>query len=679
MLPLGQVDRYQQCLGRGLLQSRFQPEAARKTQSMRRRHGPRRARDAASGALLDDDVALEAAEAGKSLSPPATPRALAGSVSKSDPATPTLPLAPRAPETGLVSHGSRTGGALACFRPAAAQEEEEEVKPPAPPLPSGAVGLRNHGNMCFLNTAVQVGAQAPDAGRGVEAEESAAALDAAADADPDPSPDPNAGEAGGEGGEAGGAQQAQMLTPLQRAVEAARERLLRKGELAAAFMQLVRELCTGDDHSVADPIDLLRCFAALPLGAELCNGGQHDCQDALRQLLDALHDDLQSDVDAAGELGSNKMPHALGAAADGMSPTAPPPTPLAGTPARPPLGDDAPLAASGAAAEGGRRPKLSVFKGMTKAAAAAAAKLADSERGVKARAAAAVDESDREAAGAGSAERAGGTGEGPDEAAEEGDEVKAERSWAAAAGGGSLIHDLFRGQLQSTIECQTCKRRSTMYDVFWELSLPLAREAPPFPRSVLSSGEPKSVKHCLEAFFAGEKLEGGEAFFCTACKRHTTAIKTLRLHRLPRVLLLHIKRFKVLHERVDGGSEGPVFLPRFEKLTNSISFPVKDLKLGTWVSEAAAATGGEDGAYDLFALAAHQHDAKAAYASDDRQGHLGGGHYKAVCRAAAPGGGEQWLEFDDAVVRKVSAKGVAADYLTSAYIFCFARKTLAGA
>ena len=45
------------------------------------------------------------------------------------------------------------------------------------------------------------------------------------------------------------------------------------------------------------------------------------------------------------------------------------------------------------------------------------------------------------------------------------------------------------------------------YDVFWELSLPLAREAPSFPRSVLSSGEPKSVKHCLEAFFAGEKLE----------------------------------------------------------------------------------------------------------------------------------------------------------------------------
>lgn len=61
----------------------------------------------------------EPGEAGKPHSPPATPRAPPGAVSKSEPATPTLPLAPPGP--GLVSHGSRTGGALACFRPAAAQ------------------------------------------------------------------------------------------------------------------------------------------------------------------------------------------------------------------------------------------------------------------------------------------------------------------------------------------------------------------------------------------------------------------------------------------------------------------------------------------------------------------------------------------------------------------------------
>lgn len=59
---------------------------------------------------------------------------------------------------------------------------------------------------------------------------------------PGPDADPDTDPAGGEGGEAGGAAQAPVLTPLQRAVEAASERPLRKGELAGAFMQLVREV-----------------------------------------------------------------------------------------------------------------------------------------------------------------------------------------------------------------------------------------------------------------------------------------------------------------------------------------------------------------------------------------------------------------------------------------------------
>lgn len=146
---------------------------------------------------------------------------------------------------------------------------------------------------------------------------------------------------------------------------------------------------------------------------------------------------------------------------------------------------DAPAAA--AAADSAWRPKLSVFKGMSKAAAAAAGKLADAGgdkvSGAKPRtssagkgsnpntepkgskpdpAPGAADDGERAAAGRGAAEEAGGVGPGEAAAApEESDAVKAERSWAAATGGGSLIHDLFRGQLQSTVECQACKRRST--------------------------------------------------------------------------------------------------------------------------------------------------------------------------------------------------------------------------
>ncbi len=68
------------------------------------------------------------------------------------------------------------------------------------------------------------GARADDAGAGSEA------------------PCPDAGQAAGEPGAAAAPPPAPLLTPLQKAVEAARDRPLRKGELAGAFMQLVREV-----------------------------------------------------------------------------------------------------------------------------------------------------------------------------------------------------------------------------------------------------------------------------------------------------------------------------------------------------------------------------------------------------------------------------------------------------
>jgi hypothetical protein len=74
---------------------------------------PQRSRSAPPGAQ-------EAGSAVASASPPATPRTPAGALSKSEPATPTLPQ-PARPAEALASHGSRTGGALGCFRPAAAQ------------------------------------------------------------------------------------------------------------------------------------------------------------------------------------------------------------------------------------------------------------------------------------------------------------------------------------------------------------------------------------------------------------------------------------------------------------------------------------------------------------------------------------------------------------------------------
>ena len=59
--------------------------------------------------------------------------------------------------------------------------------------------------------------------------------------------------------------------------------------------------------------------------------------------------------------------------------------------------------------------------------------------------------------------------------------------------------------------------------------------------------------------------QGDEAFQCEVCGERTAATKHLRLHRLPRVLLLHIKRF-----RCTGATR--------EKITTNVTFP---LRVGT--------------------------------------------------------------------------------------------------
>lgn len=57
-------------------------------------------------------------------------------------------------------------------------------------------------------------------------------------------------------------------------------------------------------------------------------------------------------------------------------------------------------------------------------------------------------------------------------------------------------------------------------------------------------------------------LQGDEAFKCEVCKEATTATKRMRIHRLPRCLLLHMKRFKY-----DTSSR--------EKVASNVNFPLK--------------------------------------------------------------------------------------------------------
>ena len=234
----------------------------------------------------------------------------------------------------------------------------------------------------------------------------------------------------------------------------------------------------------------------------------------------------------------------------------------------------------------------------------------------------------------------------------------------------SPISEIFMGQLQSSISCSKCSGRFTMYEPFWDLSLPLAPKSGgtfswlnlksgsnnnnssntnnnnnSSSSSGCSSSSSLSIQECLRAFTIDEKLEGKEAFFCEVCQEKTSATKHLRLHRLPDALILHVKRFR--HGGAGGGAG---------KLTTDVSFPLKELNLHPHLSPESPHPA-EACCYDLYAVSYHT-------------GTLAGGHYLACCKAAA-GGEDTWWQYNDEMVTRVPAGNVKTQ---NAYILFYARR-----
>eukprot|EP01138_Halocafeteria_seosinensis_P000635 gb/GECG01000650.1/.p1 GENE.gb/GECG01000650.1/~~gb/GECG01000650.1/.p1 ORF type:complete len:554 (+),score=59.68 gb/GECG01000650.1/:1-1662(+) len=120
----------------------------------------------------------------------------------------------------------------------------------------------------------------------------------------------------------------------------------------------------------------------------------------------------------------------------------------------------------------------------------------------------------------------------------------------------SLVSETVVGQLRSTVTCPPqpagCGRISTVFDPFTVLSLEI-----PSPRrgSV-------TLTDCLEHFMSGEQLDTNNEYFCTACKRHVQANKELTVWRLPKILVVQLKRF----------SRGHSILAR--KLSTLVEFPL---------------------------------------------------------------------------------------------------------
>ncbi|XP_046852979.1 ubiquitin carboxyl-terminal hydrolase 4-like [Xenia sp. Carnegie-2017] len=146
-----------------------------------------------------------------------------------------------------------------------------------------------------------------------------------------------------------------------------------------------------------------------------------------------------------------------------------------------------------------------------------------------------------------------------------------------------------------------------------------------------------NLDDCINLFLNSEKLSADDPWYCPSCKEHRQATKKFDLWTLPKILIIHLKRFSY---------------NRFwrDKLDIKVDFPLTNLDMSKHVMNKKHPSA----IYDLHAVSNHF-------------GGLGGGHYTAFCKN--PNG--QWYDFDDSSVTSMSKERVVS---SSAYLLCYTRR-----
>ena len=197
------------------------------------------------------------------------------------------------------------------------------------------------------------------------------------------------------------------------------------------------------------------------------------------------------------------------------------------------------------------------------------------------------------------------------------------------------VHELFEGTLTSETKCLTCETVSQRDEAFLDLSVDL--------------DEHTSVTSCLRKFSEEEMLCERNKFHCDRCGGLQEAEKRMKIKRLPKILALHLKRFKYTED-----------LQRLQKLFHRVVYPY-DLRLFNTTDDAED----PDRLYELYAVVVH----------------IGGGpyhgHYIAIIKTEDHG----WLLFDDEMVEPVDKSYVQNFFgdrpgLACAYVLFYQETTL---
>lgn len=212
---------------------------------------------------------------------------------------------------------------------------------------------------------------------------------------------------------------------------------------------------------------------------------------------------------------------------------------------------------------------------------------------------------------------------------------------AAHAGGTKVsddirwVHELFQGTLTSETKCLTCENVSQRDEPFLDLSVDLEAHS--------------SVTSCLRKFSQEEMLQERDKFFCDNCGGLQEAEKRMKVKRSPKILALHLKRFRYTED-----------LQRLQKLFHRVVYPYH-LRLFNTTNDAED----PDRLYELYAVVVHI--GVGPYH----------GHYISIIKTPDRG----WLLFDDELVEPVDKAFVLNFFgdqasLACAYVLFYRETTL---
>lgn len=181
------------------------------------------------------------------------------------------------------------------------------------------------------------------------------------------------------------------------------------------------------------------------------------------------------------------------------------------------------------------------------------------------------------------------------------------------------VHEIFQGTLTSETRCLNCETVSSKDEHFFDLQVDV--------------GQNTSITHCLRCFSDTETLCSDNKFKCDGCGSYQEAQKRMRVKRPPRILALHLKRFKYVEQ-----------YNRHIKVSHRVVFPL-ELRLFNTSDDAVD----PDRLYDLVAVVVH------CGSGPNR------GHYISIVKSHG-----FWLLFDDDMVDKIDASAIEDFYgLTS--------------